>query len=351
MKVLYWPRYSNPYQDLFYGEDSPAFSSEAKTIFDAIEVLVKNPSETVVFHLHWLNFLFNGKTPEKRERTVNTFIGACRKFCEAGGTLVWTVHNLAEHDKLETDLEMSLRKELCRLASALFVHGYAAKTAVIESLPEAEGKIHNVVHGHYIDCYPNTVPNKTARAIVGLFKPATVFLSLGWIRPYKGLNDLCSAMKSLGDGSNKAELVIAGKMRPIDESYFDDLFANARNFRIHEGWVSDENVQTYMNASDFMVLPYRASLTSGAALLSFSFSLPIIAPNIGSFPELIQDGQNGFLYDPDEEGGLQKVMERAIATEPEARSQMKRVSLDTALIHDWDDARKAFINVIDIAIQ
>jgi glycosyltransferase involved in cell wall biosynthesis len=45
-------------------------------------------------------------------------------------------------------------------------------------------------------------------------------------------------------------------------------------------------VQLFFRAADFVVLPYRDILNSGAALLALSFNRPVLVPNQGAMGEL-----------------------------------------------------------------
>jgi len=42
---------------------------------------------------------------------------------------------------------------------------------------------------------------------------------------------------------------------------------------------------------------YRRSTQSGVLPKAFMFGTPVIASNIGSFPEFVRDGENGYLID------------------------------------------------------
>ena len=44
--------------------------------------------------------------------------------------------------------------------------------------------------------------------------------------------------------------------------------------------------------------------------------VPVVLPNDGSFPEIIEATQGGYLYDPKEDGGLIRALEHALC-EPE----------------------------------
>ena len=54
-------------------------------------------------------------------------------------------------------------------------------------------------------------------------------------------------------------------------------------------------VLTHVHAS---AMPYTEGWNSGAIATAFGYGKPVIATNIGGFPEVIHDGENGFLVPP-----------------------------------------------------
>ena len=61
------------------------------------------------------------------------------------------------------------------------------------------------------------------------------------------------------------------------------------------GRVENTKVQSYINIADVVVFPSTAESTSIACLESMAMGKPIVASNVGGFPEMITDGWNGRL--------------------------------------------------------
>lgn len=205
-------------------------------------------------------------------------------------------------------------RRLLGLADGLHVHAayMADEVRRIQPVPT----IAVIPHGHYIDAYPNTVSRADARRSLHLpltvhHSPSTVYLFLGLIRPYKGLEELMPAFRGLSEPH--ARLLIAGRPRPND--YAARLAAQAGDDpRVvwHPQFVPDEDVQLWMNAADAVVLPYRQITTSGAAMLAWSFGKPVIAPALPAFVEPMAAAPFlGLLYDPADPAGLDKALRHA----------------------------------------
>jgi glycosyltransferase involved in cell wall biosynthesis len=169
--------------------------------------------------------------------------------------------------------------------------------------------VHVIPHGSYVGAYPNTCTRAEARERLGLGKDRFVYLFLGLLRRYKGVDDLIVAFEQLDETSS--ELMIAGRIH--DPIYASKLAAHTRDKDAIHTWfeyVQDHELQYFMQACDVCVLPYRDVTTSGAGVLAFSFGRPIVAPALGGFPELCANGR-GFVYDAAEPEGLRRALRQA----------------------------------------
>jgi glycosyltransferase involved in cell wall biosynthesis len=174
---------------------------------------------------------------------------------------------------------------------------------------------------------------------------AFVYLFLGQIRRYKGLEGLLDAFWQSSD--DVSWLVIAGNVH--DAEYADELQQMADGRPRLLTWlryVPDGEVQMFMNACDICVLPYREVTTSGAAVLSFSFGRPIVAPSLGSFGEMAGDGR-GILYDPDDGEGLAQALARARSGDLAVAG---RRALAWAEEHTWSALAPAFLRMYSDAL-
>jgi glycosyltransferase involved in cell wall biosynthesis len=186
-----------------------------------------------------------------------------------------------------------------------------------------------MAHGNYIGAYPDKCTRGEARRRLAVDQDAFVFLSLGQVRPYKGLDDLVSAFAQLP--GQELRLLIAGN--PHDAAYGQALVASAAGdsrMRVDLRFVPDDEVQYYMRAADACVLPYHSATTSGAAILALSFGRPVIAPDIPPFRGLISPG-SGVLYETTP-GGLGQALSAACRLDA---AQARASALSVAHSLDW----------------
>jgi glycosyltransferase involved in cell wall biosynthesis len=251
----------------------------------------------------------------RRWLRLRTLFDRMACFQAAGGRIVYTVHNLDPHEGAGPADRWGTAR-LLRLADAVHVHDASTAQEVATRFGRRAG-VAIIPHGHYLGCYPNTIGRDEARQRLGLPAGAFVYVTLGLLRPYKGLEELLPAFRQTLQTLRASEtrrvsqpeeanaiLLLAGQ--PGSAEYAETLAALAGGdprIRLTPYFVPPEDVQLYLNAADVCVLPYRQITTSGAALLAFSFGVPVIAPAIGAFPNLLADGR-GVLYDPAAPAGL-----------------------------------------------
>ena len=281
-------------------------------------------------HLHWLPSFKAGIRGRVK------LFGFCFRLRLArllGKKVVWTVHNLYSHEGSWRRGEKKLIRRVLNAATGVIVHSPIAGDLVNQEFsPKEPSKIVIIPHGHYVDSYPNLVSRDDARKCLGISEGETVFLFLGLIRAYKGVDDLIDAFKHLDKKHTK--LLIVGK--PLDDAtvcILKERIGGDDRIDMRPGYVPDDELQTYFNASDAVVYPYKDVLTSGALVLGMSFAKACIAPRIGCIPDYL-DADGAFLYDADSEGALSNALARAYDAKFTIRD-MGQHNLRKARQWDW----------------
>ncbi|ADU50768.1 glycosyl transferase group 1 [Thermaerobacter marianensis DSM 12885] len=267
-----------------------------------------------VIHLHWTHGYMLDRwawmTAVKGTRLVG-WLAAMRR---RGAAIVWTVHNLHDHDRRQPRLERFFHRRLVRLCDALIVHCRYARDAVAGAfaVPEPLRRRTFVMpHGHYVGVYGDVPSRDEARYRLGLERDAVVFLYLGAIRPYKGVPHLVRTFRRLDQAA--VRLVVAG--RPATEALRAEIEAAAQSdprIRLFLQHVPDDDVPIFMGAADAVVMPYEDIFTSGTVILAMSHGRPVIAPRRGCLAEVV-DAEGGFLYPPADPAGLEQALRHALA--------------------------------------
>ena len=301
-------------------------------------------------HLHWIKHSYNPSRKNIRsyffKRLIeNRFVRALLDvICLinlslalllaklTGKTIVFTVHDLFKFGKQSLRGRMQVwiaRYVVFLLSDSVHVHNHHSRK-LIRAIYKRKNGISVIPHGNYIGRYPNQVSKTEARLRLGLPGDAFVYLFLGLLRPYKGLEDLFEAFETVEWPG--ARLLVAGRVFGVDsyESRLLDLTRSNSKIMLVPEFIADEAIQLYMNACDVFVLPYKDITTSGAAALALSFGRPIIAPAITSFPEVITS-EVGILYDTSQPNGLVSALRDA-----KTRSWSESKIFDYAHQFDWD---------------
>jgi glycosyltransferase involved in cell wall biosynthesis len=297
---------TNPYCELLYDH----VEKLGVAVVDGrsgVRWLVRARRRVAVLHFHW---------PERhfRQGSLASALGFALRLCVArflGYRIVWTVHNAVPHEG--TGAGDRLVRAVLRRVARLVVHCEAARRTLGPSGRDALV----IPHGSYVGRYPNGITPAAARQRLGLEPEARVFLAFGQVRPYKNLDALARVFRGLD--APDARLVIAGE--PVCGTRL--ALVDDPRVRLFLRHVEDAEVQVFFNAADLVVLPYRAVLTSGAAMLALSFGRGVVAPRLGCLAELERSGAV-CLYDPEAPDGLADALRRALALDPTLLGQKAR---------------------------
>ena len=127
-----------------------------------------------------------------------------------------------------------------------------------------------------------------------------VLLVLGAIKPYKGLLELAHTIDEFTrEHPRKATLLIAGSAGEDagTRELLDIADIHPATHVLPERMLS-EDVGLLFAAADVAVVPYKASLNSGALVLALSMGKPVLARSTAGSTHLLQGGA-GIVYDDD----------------------------------------------------
>lgn len=344
MRVLFFPHMEgNPYQEkLAAGLSEAGVDVSLASGYPVSTIRTFLRTRPNVIHVHWIApYLVNERLSISLVKSM-VFLQATLVAKLLGTDIVWTVHNVLDHERRQPDLELTVRQIYARLVDAIIVHCSAAEETVVRryNLP-SKAKTFVVPHGHYDDSYENTVSQRQARDRLGLDQDVTTFLYFGRIRPYKQVPRLVEEFAGM-EGED-IRLVVAGN--PTDETEVQRMQLTCREddrITTRFEFIADEEMQVYLNAANAIVLPYRDILTSGSAILGMSFRKPIIGPCVGCLPELL-DEQPELLYDPDVDS-LADAMGQGRTADLDAIGERNRQRI---LEFEWDEIGSATGAVYD----
>ena len=223
----------------------------------------------------------------------------------AGGVTVprvLTVHDVTPHPGSvyrRTFVHRALSHLLFAGADAYIVHGtHQASLAMRQGWRRATAPVYVVPHGVLAQpSAPSPLPEK----------PTLLFFGRG--ERYKGLDILIQAMRLLNPHRSIC-LVVAG--RGGDMERCRALAGNDPRIQWRIGFVSDGELPALFAAASIVVLPYREASQSGVIPLAYANRRAVIASDVGSLAEAVQDGRTGLLVPPEDPASLARAIERAL---------------------------------------
>jgi len=236
--------------------------------------------KTNVAILHWPNEFFT--TDGKWATTKSLFkLAAIRLSKYLWRTrFIWVAHNAIPHEKKKLVPRLT-RWFIRSLDGIVFLSAYS-RDLIGDLYPESRGR-HSLVTvlGHYRDAAvkpltPSPIPSGDVKLVY-----------IGLVRPYKNLEALVDA----AIGVSGLQLLISGVVMDRDRSLGDALLTKVGETKhvtldLRDTPIDDAKFETIVDSADGVVLPYRNILNSSAALFALSRNRPVLAPNIGSLPEL-----------------------------------------------------------------
>jgi glycosyltransferase involved in cell wall biosynthesis len=232
--------------------------------------------------------------------------------------IVLTAHNVnsGRRDSRDSALNRLTLRIQYQLADHIFVHTEQMKGELRDGFGVGSDNITVIPFG-INNAVPNTdlAPSEAKRRL-GIGEDEHTVLFFGAIRPYKGLEYLVEAFQQIGSKRGGYRLIIAGEPKKGSEEYFETVrqkvrtTSNVRQIIQRYEYVPDSETELYLKAADVMVLPYKQIFQSGVLFLAYSFGLPVVASDVGSFREDIVEGETGFVCKACDASDLAKTLER-----------------------------------------
>lgn len=199
-----------------------------------------------------------------------------------------------------------------------------------------------------------------------------VFLFFGFIRKYKGLHNAILAFQKVASQRDDVSFLICGEefWATLDTSKFSTklkrgLFGIAQkillknkeseqDYRplalvdelnlndsivVKNEFIANEDVNKYFQVADCSILYYLTATPSGVESLTYNFELPILATNVGHFPETIKDGFNGYLAEAENIDSMAEQMLKYLDY-PLSKANVKASAANMS----WDNYVTAILN-------
>lgn len=253
-----------------------------------------------------------------------------------GFHIVYTIHNLSPGHKAINPIQKILYSYFYRYCDALVIHSESCRKTATDLYTIPSKKIYVIPHGDYAFFVPKEKLSKSdAKMQLGLNGKKTI-LFFGAIRKNKGLQDLIAAFPDVQKRVPNSMLMIIGEPFHDYPHYREQMRRLGIQDSVYEHltYIPNEKISDFFYAADIVVLPYHEISQSGVLQIAYAFGKPVIATIVGGFPEVIEDGKNGFLVPPGQPSELSgKIVELLICED--LMKQMGTASLEKTKDFSW----------------
>jgi 1,2-diacylglycerol 3-alpha-glucosyltransferase len=173
----------------------------------------------------------------------------------------------------------------------------------------------------------------------GIDPQKKIFFFLGRIDGEKRIDLVIRAMRQLS--RDDIQMVIAGHGKVEDHLRHMVVDMHISQKIRFTGFIKAEDVPGLMNSVDVFIMPSEAELLSISTLEAMACGRPVLLADALALPELVRDGENGYLFRPGDLIDLVKHM-NLLADQPERWETMGKISREIALGHSLDDTIQKF---------
>jgi glycosyltransferase involved in cell wall biosynthesis len=277
------------------------------------EIIEEKPT---LIHFHQLSPFYHGKDHDETLMKAHKLVDNIQDLKNHGGKIVYTMHNPLPHNRIFTDIDKMINNEMYSLSNIIIVLGSSAKKIIKNK--NINTPISVVKHPSYKEIYGEKPNKNQIRNEIGLPTNAIIFGNIGSIKPYKGLEFIIKTFIQFSESHNmnkNLHLLIAGYAP--DNEYVSSLLENYpnKNITIINQDLNNTELIKFISTLDYSVFGFEDIWASGSVVLSMSYNIPVIVPDIGCMADYVKNFKNGYLYRSKDKNGLIQTLDQAIDTD------------------------------------
>jgi len=215
----------------------------------------------------------------------------------------------------------TLERLLARRTTALVAVSPEVRDDLVQLHVAPASKFHVVRLGIELDRRVDNdeAQRRETRRVVGLAPDTFVVGWVGRMTAVKRTDDVVRTLRKLVDGGVDAHLLLVGDGpdRPHLERFAHDLGVIRQCLFV--GY--QEDVARFYDAMDALVLPSVNEGTPVSVIEALAASRPAVATRVGGTPDVIRDGETGFLVDAGDTDALAGRLAE-LAADPKRRARM-----------------------------
>ncbi|WP_456324853.1 glycosyltransferase [Desulfonauticus submarinus] len=300
---------------------------------NTIEKIVKDFQPDII-HIH--NHFLVGRT---------CLAVAKKRYIPIIGTNHFMPDNLLEYFPkfVEEELKKYMWKDFLKVYNKLD-YVTAPSKAAVKMIVDLGLKVPTKVISNGIDLrrFSPHKPDKNLYKKYNIDPSLPTFVFVGRLERDKNIDLILKALKIVLK-TKKVQVIIVGKGR--DENKFKNLSEelHLKKWAIFTGKVPNDHLYQLYNLADVYIGSGTAELQGLAVMEAMASGLPILAVNAVALPELVKNGLNGYLFEPNEFDLAEKMVK--ILNNKEDLKQMAQKSLEIIKEHDEIKTVRSFIDL------
>ncbi len=252
-------------------------------------------------------------------------------------------------DACDSNLRLILRRIMVRFTDAFITNNYRGKAYLTDILRAKESRVF---------AKPYEVPDSQALSgqqedaevsALGLRRP--VFLFVGQLIPRKGIHLLLEACTILQEqGYRDYTVLIVG-----DGPQRDELENFSQKYGLEDcvkwvRWVDYSRLSHYFRSADVFILPTLEDTWGMVVLEAMVFGKPVLCSKWAGSSEMVVEGENGHVFDPNEPESLAKIM-RYFIDDPDKSVSMGHKSQQLISQYTPESAAQFLAEVASFALE
>jgi len=185
----------------------------------------------------------------------------------------------------------------------------------------AKERIRVIPNGLVLEKFAIKNSNRTAfRQKLGIAEDEFVWLAVGRLEEQKDYPNLLLAFKMIIQDGHEAQLRVAGQGPMLENLQRQSMDLDIYDRVVFLGLRRD--IPLLLDAADGFVLSSAWEGLPNAVMEAMAAAKPVVATNVGGVPELVKEGETGFIVPPRNPEALAQAMEKMMALTREKRLEM-----------------------------
>ncbi|BBO68083.1 hypothetical protein DSCA_20130 [Desulfosarcina alkanivorans] len=238
--------------------------------------------------------------------------------------IVVTVHDVLPHFGTKFKYNTLLQYVRRCVYKNVIVHGEKLKQEYLDNFNSKLKYLYSIPHGSLFSFKNDEEKIKEEKNTILFF---------GRMEKYKGLKFLIEACILVEREIPGFKVLIAGDGDDLKKRKNE---LSKKIFEVHDEFIPNEKVSGFFKRCTLVVLPYVEASQSGVVAMAFAFKKPVIATNVGSIPEMVENGNTGLIVSPHNSDDLKDAIVYLLNHNEIRKKFSNEISILTKKKFSWD---------------